>query len=155
MWKYVEPARVLGVRSTLYSIPTVKAPLPLSPTLLIRYSTEYRVGIPTRSAPLARQFRSFSRSFLPFIHCIGAIRDLIYLPSFFFFFFYLVNSHSPFSLKMTSISQEWIPSLGEWPVDPQQDTPISQDRIWVDGCFDFTHHGEILTLVYLGHVVRS
>ena len=76
-------------------------------------------------------------------------------PLILFFFFYFVNSHSPFSLKMTSISQEWIPSLGEWPVDPQQDTPISQDRIWVDGCFDFTHHGEILTLVYLGHVVRS
>lgn len=33
------------------------------------------------------------------------------------------------------------PPPGKWPVDPQEDVPISEDRIWVDGCFDFTHHG--------------
>lgn len=45
---------------------------------------------------------------------------------------------------MSSFHQEVIPSPGEWPVDPQHDIPISEDRIWVDGCFDFTHHGEDL-----------
>ena len=35
-----------------------------------------------------------------------------------------------------------IPEPGRWPVDPQQDVPISKDRIWVDGCFDFAHHGK-------------
>ncbi|KAL9132375.1 MAG: hypothetical protein Q9175_006453 [Cornicularia normoerica] len=29
----------------------------------------------------------------------------------------------------------------EWPVDPQIDVKISKHRIWVDGCFDFAHHG--------------
>lgn len=36
---------------------------------------------------------------------------------------------------------EWIPVEGEWPVDPQQDVDIDKGRIWVDGCFDFSHHG--------------
>ncbi|KAJ5812586.1 hypothetical protein N7474_008887 [Penicillium riverlandense] len=34
-----------------------------------------------------------------------------------------------------------VPVPGQWPVDPQEDVPISEDRIWVDGCFDFSHHG--------------
>ncbi|KAI1941423.1 choline phosphate cytidylyltransferase [Ophidiomyces ophidiicola] len=34
-----------------------------------------------------------------------------------------------------------VPRFGEWPVDPQEDIPIQKDRIWVDGCFDFSHHG--------------
>lgn len=33
------------------------------------------------------------------------------------------------------------PKPGEWPVDPQNDVKISDHRIWVDGCFDFAHHG--------------
>jgi ethanolamine-phosphate cytidylyltransferase len=37
-----------------------------------------------------------------------------------------------------------IPKPGQWPVDPQEDVPVSKDRIWVDGCFDFSHHGKIL-----------
>lgn len=37
--------------------------------------------------------------------------------------------------------QETIPTRGEWPVDPQDEIPISERRIWVDGCFDFSHHG--------------
>ncbi|KAJ5907969.1 hypothetical protein N7495_000651 [Penicillium taxi] len=41
---------------------------------------------------------------------------------------------------MTS-EQDHIPKPGQWPVDPQEALPISDDRIWVDGCFDFTHHG--------------
>ncbi|KAF2399203.1 phosphoethanolamine [Trichodelitschia bisporula] len=36
---------------------------------------------------------------------------------------------------------DWVPQPGEWPVDPQEDVPISDERIWVDGCFDFAHHG--------------
>lgn len=34
-----------------------------------------------------------------------------------------------------------IPSPGHWPVDPQTDVEVSKDRIWIDGCFDFSHHG--------------
>lgn len=34
------------------------------------------------------------------------------------------------------------PAPGHWPVDPQEDVSISKDRIWVDGCFDFAHHGK-------------
>ena len=37
--------------------------------------------------------------------------------------------------------QEKVPQSGEWPVDPQDDVPISERRVWVDGCFDFSHHG--------------
>jgi ethanolamine-phosphate cytidylyltransferase len=35
-----------------------------------------------------------------------------------------------------------VPSPGSWPVDPQEDVPVSDDRIWIDGCFDFAHHGK-------------
>ncbi|PKY01851.1 hypothetical protein P168DRAFT_256706 [Aspergillus campestris IBT 28561] len=42
---------------------------------------------------------------------------------------------------MSNCPEESVPSPGEWPVDPQEDIPISDDRIWVDGCFDFSHHG--------------
>ncbi|EHY55980.1 choline phosphate cytidylyltransferase [Exophiala dermatitidis] len=34
-----------------------------------------------------------------------------------------------------------VPKPGQWPVDPQEDQEIRKDRIWVDGCFDFAHHG--------------
>lgn len=34
-----------------------------------------------------------------------------------------------------------VPKPGEWPIDPQTDVKISEHRIWVDGCFDFAHHG--------------
>ncbi len=37
---------------------------------------------------------------------------------------------------------DWVPQPGQWPVDPQEDEPVSKDRIWLDGCFDFSHHGE-------------
>ena len=36
---------------------------------------------------------------------------------------------------------EEVPERGHWPVDPQYDEEIQKDRIWVDGCFDFAHHG--------------
>ncbi|KUL84271.1 hypothetical protein ZTR_07543 [Talaromyces verruculosus] len=39
------------------------------------------------------------------------------------------------------MSDPEVPQPGQWPVDPQEDVPISKDRIWVDGCFDFSHHG--------------
>ncbi len=35
----------------------------------------------------------------------------------------------------------WIPSAGQWPTEPQDDVQVSDQRIWVDGCFDFAHHG--------------
>lgn len=35
-----------------------------------------------------------------------------------------------------------IPKSGQWPVEPQEDVPVADDRIWIDGCFDFSHHGE-------------
>ncbi|KIV88932.1 hypothetical protein PV10_08558 [Exophiala mesophila] len=34
-----------------------------------------------------------------------------------------------------------VPGPGQWPVDPQQDQEILKERIWIDGCFDFAHHG--------------
>lgn len=37
-----------------------------------------------------------------------------------------------------------IPRPGQWPVDPQVDVEVSKDRIWIDGCFDFSHHGTLL-----------
>ncbi|KAL2819944.1 hypothetical protein BDW59DRAFT_174675 [Aspergillus cavernicola] len=41
---------------------------------------------------------------------------------------------------MTS-QEEIVPKRGEWPVEPQENIPISERRVWVDGCFDFSHHG--------------
>ncbi|THX92856.1 ethanolamine-phosphate cytidylyltransferase [Aureobasidium pullulans] len=43
-------------------------------------------------------------------------------------------------METLTVSQS-IPAPGKWPVDPQEDIPISDDRVWVDGCFDFAHHG--------------
>lgn len=34
-----------------------------------------------------------------------------------------------------------IPEPGDWPIDPQTDIPVEEDRLWIDGCFDFFHHG--------------
>ncbi|EOD50800.1 putative phosphoethanolamine protein [Neofusicoccum parvum UCRNP2] len=42
---------------------------------------------------------------------------------------------------MSSETAEHVPQPGQWPVDPQDDVPIGEDRIWIDGCFDFSHHG--------------
>lgn len=36
---------------------------------------------------------------------------------------------------------EDVPAPGQWPVAPQDDQDIRKDRLWVDGCFDFAHHG--------------
>ncbi|TIA65549.1 ethanolamine-phosphate cytidylyltransferase [Aureobasidium pullulans] len=44
------------------------------------------------------------------------------------------------STETLTVSQS-IPAPGKWPVDPQEDISISDDRVWVDGCFDFAHHG--------------
>ena len=44
------------------------------------------------------------------------------------------------------MDEENIPSVGHWPVDPQEDVPVSKDRIWVDGCFDFSHHGMLTSM---------
>lgn len=43
--------------------------------------------------------------------------------------------------RRQSARGEWIPSEGAWPVEPQQSVEVSEKRIWVDGCFDFAHHG--------------
>ncbi|KAF1834949.1 ethanolamine-phosphate cytidylyltransferase [Decorospora gaudefroyi] len=43
--------------------------------------------------------------------------------------------------RRQSARGEWIPSDGQWPADPQHDVDVSPERIWVDGCFDFAHHG--------------
>lgn len=42
---------------------------------------------------------------------------------------------------MDGTSASEIPAPGQWPVDPQMDIEISRTRIWIDGCFDFSHHG--------------
>lgn len=38
-------------------------------------------------------------------------------------------------------SEDDVPAPGHWPVDPQEDVPVDSSRIWIDGCFDFSHHG--------------
>ena len=48
------------------------------------------------------------------------------------------------------MSDPEVPQPGQWPVDPQDDVPISKDRIWVDGCFDFSHHGRPILEVFFG-----
>lgn len=40
-----------------------------------------------------------------------------------------------------------IPSAGQWPFDPRTDVEVSKDRIWIDGCFDFSHHG-----IFIDHI---
>ena len=35
-----------------------------------------------------------------------------------------------------------VPDNGHWPAGPQEAQTVSKDRIWIDGCFDFSHHGE-------------
>lgn len=36
-----------------------------------------------------------------------------------------------------------VPAAGQWPVGPQEQEPqCLDDRIWVDGCWDFFHHGD-------------
>ncbi|KAL8857315.1 MAG: hypothetical protein Q9178_006081 [Gyalolechia marmorata] len=42
---------------------------------------------------------------------------------------------------MANPAADDVPKPGEWPVDPQDDVAVSKDRIWIDGCFDFSHHG--------------
>ncbi|KAL8821214.1 MAG: hypothetical protein Q9223_000729 [Gallowayella weberi] len=42
---------------------------------------------------------------------------------------------------MVGAATQDVPESGNWPVDPQDDVPVSKDRIWIDGCFDFSHHG--------------
>lgn len=62
------------------------------------------------------------------------------------------------SINMDSTSpEEQIPLPGQWPVDPQEDVPISEDRLWVDGCFDFSHHGKsrVLPLIQSLEADRS
>ncbi|KAF2185596.1 hypothetical protein K469DRAFT_707829 [Zopfia rhizophila CBS 207.26] len=44
-------------------------------------------------------------------------------------------------IRRQSAKGEWVPSAGQWPVGPQDDVDVSNDRIWIDGCFDFSHHG--------------
>ena len=49
---------------------------------------------------------------------------------------------------MSEIEEQGVPTAGNWPVDPQQDIPVASDRIWVDGCFDFSHHGKLNIFSY-------
>ncbi|KAL9583831.1 MAG: hypothetical protein Q9212_002482 [Teloschistes hypoglaucus] len=42
---------------------------------------------------------------------------------------------------MSNPAAQTVPEPGAWPVDPQQGIEISKVRIWIDGCFDFSHHG--------------
>lgn len=34
-----------------------------------------------------------------------------------------------------------IPQSGVWPVDSQTAVPVEEGHLWMDGCFDFFHHG--------------
>jgi hypothetical protein len=66
-----------------------------------------------------------------------------------FLFLPLVSTGYPTAKDavMADLSEEQLPQRGEWPVDPQDNVPVSKDRIWVDGCFDFSHHGELVAMM--------
>ena len=38
------------------------------------------------------------------------------------------------------------------PVSPSASISVSKDRIWVDGCFDFSHHGKTLPTISASNV---
>ena len=42
---------------------------------------------------------------------------------------------------MAHESARAVKSPVKWPVEPWDDVVVSKDRIWIDGCFDFSHHG--------------
>ncbi|KAE8145594.1 hypothetical protein BDV25DRAFT_66872 [Aspergillus avenaceus] len=42
---------------------------------------------------------------------------------------------------MSASPEDTAPLSGQWPIDPQDPVPIIESRVWVDGCFDFSHHG--------------
>lgn len=44
---------------------------------------------------------------------------------------------------MTNDFLSKVPLPGHWPADPQTDVDVSKDRVWIDGCFDFSHHGTL------------
>ena len=56
-------------------------------------------------------------------------------------FYVFLYKYLLFYLLSCRMEDELVPRPGEWPVDPQIDVKISKDRIWIDGCFDFAHHG--------------
>lgn len=58
------------------------------------------------------------------------------------FSLYRPDKNTSVNFDMSASLEEPAPSPGEWPVDPQEDTAILENRVWVDGCFDFSHHGE-------------
>ena len=35
----------------------------------------------------------------------------------------------------------------QYPVNSRENASVSKDRIWVDGCFDFSHHGILMLIV--------
>ncbi|KAI9888217.1 MAG: hypothetical protein M1814_000961 [Vezdaea aestivalis] len=39
------------------------------------------------------------------------------------------------------MSDAEVPLPGHWPLDHQEAIPVDEARVWVDGCFDFSHHG--------------
>lgn len=52
----------------------------------------------------------------------------------------LTNPHLSTTSNHT-LQGEWIPIEGDWPVGPQEDVEVDKECIWIDGCFDFSHHG--------------
>ena len=51
------------------------------------------------------------------------------------------SNTAPIFLLSYRMDDAAVPKPGKWPVEPQTDVKTSEDRIWVDGCFDFAHHG--------------
>lgn len=49
---------------------------------------------------------------------------------------------------LTRVQGEWVPIEGQWPVGPQEDVAVEDKRIWIDGCFDFSHHGTFASLCF-------
>ncbi|KAB8670388.1 hypothetical protein FH972_026301 [Carpinus fangiana] len=48
-----------------------------------------------------------------------------------------------------------VPAKGEWPTDPQDDQEIRDERIWIDGCFDFFHHGHAGVMLQAARLGRE
>lgn len=58
-------------------------------------------------------------------------------------------------MSVDSESGAIVPSPGHWPVPPQHDVPMHYDRIWIDGCFDFSHHGELAVVRARNALIRT
>ena len=99
--------------------PSVQSLIAPAVCKIVRYRTRLGAACTTVSDPLVRQLFIY--------HLPHAFTVLCAIPC--------------STKEMDADTGSDVPTPGNWPVDPQEDVPVSKDRIWVDGCFDFAHHG--------------